>query len=85
MKYKIEFQKAALKFLRKQDKPTQERLLTAINKLPDGTDIKKLQGYDMYRMRVGNMRVLYTVDDVVMIVCIENIDNRGDVYKKISR
>ncbi len=85
MKYKIEFQKAALKFLRAQDKPTQERLLAAINKLPEGTDIKKLQGYNMFRMRVGNMRVLYTVDDVVMIVCIENIDNRGDVYKKISR
>lgn len=83
MKYKIEFQKAALKFLKKQDKKTQERLLLAINQLPEGTDIKKLQGYEMYRMRVGNMRVLYTVDDFVMIISIENIDNRGDVYKRL--
>lgn len=82
MIYKIVFQKAALKFLKKQDKKTQERLLKAINQLPSGTDIKKLQGIEMYRMRVGDMRVLYTIDDVVMIISIENIDNRGDVYKR---
>lgn len=85
MKYRIEFQKAALKFIRKQDKPTQERLLTAINKLPSGTDIKKLQGHNMYRMRVGDMRVLYTIDDIIMVINIENIDSRGGVYKKLSR
>ena len=83
MMYKIVFQKAALKFIKKQDKKTQERLLKAINQLPDGTDIKKLQGIEMYRMRVGDMRVLYTINDVVMIISIENIDNRGDVYKRL--
>lgn len=83
MMYKIIFQKAALKFLKKQDKKTQERLLKAINQLPSGTDIKKLQGLEMYRMRVGDMRVLYTIDEVVMIISIENIDNRGDVYKRL--
>lgn len=83
MIYKIIFQKAALKFLKKQDKKTQERLLKAINQLPSGTDIKKLQGIEMYRMRVGDMRVLYKIDDVVMIISIENIDTRGDVYKRL--
>ncbi|MCI8962714.1 MAG: type II toxin-antitoxin system RelE/ParE family toxin [Eubacterium sp.] len=82
MNYKIVFQKAAIKFLKKQDKKTQERLLTTINQLPQGTDIKKLKGLDMYRMRVGNMRILYTIDDSIKIISIENIDNRGDVYKR---
>lgn len=82
MKYKIIFQKAAVKFLKKQDKKTQERLLFAINRLPKGTDIKKLQGCDMYRMRVGSIRVLYTIDNTIEIISIENIDNRGDVYKR---
>lgn len=82
-KYTIIFEKAALKFLRKQDKPTQTRLLTVINKLPEGTDIKKLQGYDnLYRLRVGNIRVIYTIQEELRIIDIENIDNRGDVYKK---
>lgn len=83
MRYRIVFQKAAIKFLKNQDKPTQERALHAINNLPAGADIKKLQGYDMYRLRVGNMRVLYTVDDVIMVISIENIAYRGDVYKRL--
>ena len=81
-KYTITFEKAALKYLRKQSKSTQERLLRAINKLPDGTDIKRLQGYDnLYRLRVGGIRVIYTIKEEIMIINIENIDNRGDIYK----
>lgn len=39
MRYEIVFQKAAEKFLRKQDRKMQERLLIAINQLPKGADI----------------------------------------------
>ena len=56
----------------------------AINQLPSGAGIKKLQGYDMYRMRVGNIRILYTIDEVIRVITIENIDNRGDVYKRLQ-
>ena len=56
--YAIRFEKSAEKFLRKQTPGIQENLLTAIYKLPDGTDIKRLKGYDLYRMRVGNIRVI---------------------------
>ncbi len=83
MKYKIIIQKAAEKFLRKQSKKIQKRLLEAIYKLPQGTDIKKLQNHNIYRMRVGNMRILYTVDNVIKIISVEEIDNRGDVYKRL--
>ncbi len=83
MKYKIVFQKAAIKFLKKQNKKTQNKLLSAINQLPSGTDIKQLQGYDMYRMRIGKIRILYTMDEDIQIISIVNIHNRGDVYKKI--
>ena len=81
--YKIQFEKSAIRFLQKQDKTTQERLLKAVKNLPSGTDIKKLQGYDnLYRKRVGNIRILYSIEEEVKIVNIENIDNRGDVYKR---
>ena len=83
MSYEIQFEKSAIKFLKKQDKPTQERLMKAINELPNGTDIKRLQGYEnLYRKRVGDIRVLYSIKEEVKIVNIENIDNRGDVYKR---
>lgn len=82
MKYRIMIQKSAEKFLKKQNKKTQERLLEAIYKLPQGTDVKKLRGHDLYRMRVGNIRILYTVDDVIKVISVEEIDTRGDVYKR---
>lgn len=80
--YVIRFEKAAEKFLRKQTPKTQENLLKAIHKLPEGTDIKRLKGYNLYRMRVGNVRVIYSVQEEVKIIMIENIDNRGDIYKR---
>lgn len=81
--YKVNFEKAAQKFLDRQPKPQRLRLYKAIYKLPDGTDIKKLKGSELFRLRVGNYRILYTIDDTIKIITIENIDNRGDVYKRI--
>ena len=40
----IRYSKSAIKFLKKQDKPTQQRIMTAIGKLPFEGDIKKMQG-----------------------------------------
>ena len=40
--YTVTFEKAALKFLRKQDKITQERLMKAVKQLPNGTDIARI-------------------------------------------
>ena len=84
MSYIIKIKKAAQKFIRKQDKPTQERLLTVIYKLPEGTDIKKLSGNNtFYRLSVGDYRILYTVDEFIQIISVEDVDNRGDIYKRL--
>ncbi len=50
--------------------------------MPDGTDIKRLKGYDLYRMRVGNIRIIYSIMEEIKVINIENIDNRGDIYKR---
>lgn len=74
----VKFSKQALKFLNKQDVPTRKRLITAINVLPAG-DVKKLQGIDAFRLRVGDYRIIFTKDGE--IIFIEKIDNRGQVYR----
>lgn len=80
--YVIRFEKAAEKFLRKQTPKTQQNLMKTIYKLPDGTDIKRLKGYDLYRIRVGNVRIIYSIKEEIRVINIENIDNRGDIYKR---
>lgn len=77
----IRYSKPAIKFLKKQNKPTQQRILTAIEKLPFEGDIKKMQGIDGYRLRVGNYRVLFDVNGI--IIDIIDIGNRGQIYKGV--
>ena len=82
MKYQIVIDKPALKFLLKQPQEQRERLLKAINKLPDMGDIKAMSGHEnLYRLRVGAYRVIYTVENKILTVRVLTIGNRGDVYK----
>lgn len=82
MKYQIVIDKPALKFLQKQPPDQRERLLKAIYKLPDLGDIKPMAGHDnLYRLRVGTYRVIYTIENDILTVRVLTIGNRGDVYK----
>ncbi len=81
--YRIELQKAARKFIEKQDKQQRLRLYKAIYMLPQGTDIRRLAGTKMYRLRVGDFRILYEIDNGVYKINVINIDNRGQVYKNL--
>lgn len=81
MKYNILLTKKARKFIASQPKPRQIQLLKAIYSLPDG-DTKPLTGKNnMYRLRVGDYRVIYTIQDKMLTITVVNAGNRGDVYK----
>lgn len=61
------------------DKQTKQRLKSCIERLPLG-NVVKLQGFVAeYRLRVGNLRVLFTYED--NIITINDISSRGQVYK----
>ena len=82
---KIEFATKALKFLSKLEKGGKERVFKRIKELgnnPFPSDVKKLKGErDVYRVRIGDFRVLYRVipeDDVILIF---RVDKRSRVYK----
>lgn len=82
MSYKIVIEKPALKFLQKQPQAQKERLLRAIQGLPSIGDIKPLSGHEnLYRLRVGSYRVIYTIEGDLLIVRVLTIGSRGDVYK----
>ncbi len=73
----IRYSKQAEKFLKRQDVVTRKRIRNAIQELPSG-DVKKLQGRNGYRLRVGDYRVIF--DNVGNVVYVERIHNRGQVY-----
>lgn len=81
MIYKIKIEKVAKKFIDKQPKNQRERIYEAVYKLPAG-DTKKLKGYkDLYRLRVGSYRILYTFIEDNIIIRVTDANNRGDIYK----
>lgn len=82
MRYSIVIEKPALKFLQKQPLPQRQRLLQAIQGLPENGDIKPMAGHtNLYRLRVGTYRILYTIEQNILTVRVLNAGNRGDVYK----
>ncbi len=80
--YQIFIEKRAQKFIKKLPKQEKSRLLKAIYELPKG-DIKPMQGHDEYfRLRIGVYRVIYTLNNDSLIICVIDAGNRGDIYKK---
>jgi mRNA interferase RelE/StbE len=86
--YKIELSRKAAKFYRKADAPTVRRLNAALDQLAESPshhyNIKPLTGEleGSYRLRIGGIRIIYSIDDADRIVYIEVIGFRGDVYKR---
>ncbi|MGZ5477455.1 MAG: type II toxin-antitoxin system RelE family toxin [Thermoanaerobaculia bacterium] len=84
-RYAVEFRRSAEKDLRRLDPTTQRRVLRATDDLendPRPPGCRKLQGSEnAYRIRVGDYRVVYTVDDTVLIVAIERVRHRREVYR----
>lgn len=81
----ITYTAQAQKILRKMQKKTAVKILTALEKLAenparDDLDIKPLEGRAGYRLRVSNWRVIYGNDGLV--IAVMRIAPRGDVYKK---
>ena len=81
--YKIIIKKKAKKFIDKLTKNEKIRVVKAIEMLPNGEDIKKLNGHsDLLRLRVGDYRIIYTVDNGELVVIVIDAGNRGEIYNK---
>ncbi len=81
--YHIIIKKKAKKFIDKLSMNERKRIVCAIELLPNGEDIKKLKGYDeLFRLRVGEYRIIYSVDNGKLIVYVVDAGSRGDIYKK---
>ncbi len=85
--HKILFHRNVVKFYRKADNTVKERISDAIAVIAQNphldSHIKKLKGdlKHMYRFRMGDLRILYEIDDAQETVWIKTIEWRGSAYK----
>ena len=83
-KYRIQVKKSAEKELGKIPKKELLKILEKIESLSDDphpTGSIKLSNQDKYRVRVGNYRILYKVEDNILTVFVVKIGHRKDIYR----
>jgi len=53
----------------------------ALSLEPRPPGCEKLSGQEKFRLRQGNYRILYSIDDVLQVVTVVKIGHRRDVYR----
>ena len=83
--YEVELTARVAKQFRKYDSALQKRLVKALEKLgqnPYDAGAKKLSGAeDVYRIRVGDYRIVYCVEDDKLLIVVVKLGHRREVYR----
>ncbi len=83
--YKIRFVGSAAKEFRSLSTKLKRRIETAIDGLsqnPRPPGVRKLVGHErLYRVRVGQYRVVYEIDDKEHIIRVTRVRHRREVYR----
>lgn len=83
--YKVVLTKTAEKELSKLSSILIIRIIDSLKQLelnPRPNGCKKLKGFkDLWRIRVGVYRIIYSINDVITLVDVREIGHRKDIYK----
>ena len=82
--YRIVFKQSVTKDLRPIPNKDVQRILKRINGLADDprpAGAEKLSADEKYRIRQGNYRILYAIEDDIITVTIVKVGHRRDVYR----
>jgi mRNA interferase RelE/StbE len=88
LSYRIVLKKSAAKSLKKIPKADQKRIADKIDSLAEGPpnpDTTKMKGNNpFHRVRVGDYRIIYEIQNEVLIILIVKIGHRRDIYRNRS-
>lgn len=87
-RYRIEFDRRVKKDFKSVPTQDIERIKAAISDLssnPRPLGCKKLKGknYDYFRIRVGDYRVVYIIEDQVLLIIIVRVGHRKEIYQSL--
>ncbi len=88
MKYRIKVKRSAAKALKKIPKPDRKRISEKIDSLAEklpNPDITKMKGNNpFHKVRIGDYRIIYEIQDDVLLILIVKIGHRKDIYRNLS-
>lgn len=85
--YSLIFSKDARKFIDKQTAQTKQRIRNALLQLAEdpfsNRQVKRLKGTeDILRLRVGDFRVVFSIEEEKLVILVISIGSRGDIYNR---
>ena len=83
--YRLQLRTAVIHDFRKIPKQARQRIDAALDTLvrdPRHTGVQKLVAEQAYRLRVGDFRILFEIDDDTRVVTIDRILPRKDAYRQ---
>ena len=83
-RYEVRLRQSVEKDFRPIPKRDVQRIVAAIAALADDPrpiHSRKLSGWEKYRLRCGVYRVLYEIQDDILVVCVVKIAHRKEVYR----
>ena len=84
-KYKVEFKPSVWKDLDDVPKADRRRILKRIQGMSDDPrpfGSQKLAGQERYRLRQGDYRIIYSIEDGRLIVIVVKVGHRREVYER---
>ena len=84
MRYTIVFEKDAQKKLYKLPEATRNKIIIKVSGLaadPRPPGCKKLTGRPGYRIRIGDYRVIYLIEDGKLSILVLDVGNRKNIYE----
>ena len=84
MRYRVIISAAADRAVGRLDKTTRRRIadrLAALAENPRPAGCIKLAGMEAYRIRVGDYRIVYEIEDRVLLVTVIDVGHRREVYR----
>ncbi len=86
-RYTVEYDPKAIKELAGLDKPVARRIVKAVGALaadPRPAGCRELTGYpDLWRIRMGSYRVVYTIKDAELLVLALRVAHRSRAYRQL--
>ncbi|MCK4863071.1 MAG: type II toxin-antitoxin system RelE/ParE family toxin [Dehalococcoidales bacterium] len=82
--YEVELRRNAIKSLDRLQEPERSRIISVIQGLeqnPRPRGIEKIRGTELWRIREGDYRLVYHIDDERKIATIVRVGHRRDVYR----
>ena len=89
MAYRVVVGESAGRDIRRLPRDVQRRVVAKAEALADDPrppGCRKLEGLEnLYRVRAGDYRIVYQIEDTILLVLIVTIGNRRDVYERLRR